>query len=70
MKQLEELRTQILNTLDLTRDIEDHEILCRIDELILSESKTTPPHCFGKRPPAPGAICFSPETGCPTGIVR
>ena len=42
MKQLEELRTQILNTLDLTRDIEDHEILCRIDELILSESKTTP----------------------------
>lgn len=42
MKQLEELRTQILNTLDLTRDIEDHEILCQIDELILSESKTTP----------------------------
>lgn len=42
MKQLEELRTQILNTLDLTRDIEDHEILYRIDELILLESKTTP----------------------------
>ena len=27
MKQLEELRTQILNTLDLTRDIEDLSLI-------------------------------------------
>ena len=42
MRPVDELRNQILSQLDMTRDVEDQEILNLIDDLVLKSGKDTP----------------------------
>ncbi len=42
MKHMEELRNQLLQQLDMSREIDDQEILDCIDELVLKDGKDTP----------------------------
>lgn len=66
----QELRTHLMERLDLARELSDEEILDEIDDLILGRMREYGPFAERKGTASPGTFSFCSQTGCSAGTDR